>query len=394
MADPNLVRLQHSWDAFGRDDPLYAVLSSMAGGHDLETFMAGGHAEVATVFEKAELFGFGGPPWRRALDFGCGVGRVTQAIADHAQEVVGVDIAPSMIELADRLNRHGEQCRYELNEAADLTRFADDSFDLIFCKLVLQHMATGLARRYLGEFVRVLAPGGLAVFQLPSRFVGRTPLPEGSHRAEISVVRAPTAVRSGDEVVVVARVVNRSEVGWPAGNHAAVAVGGWWADPRGRRDPGPEARWYLPADVVPGAEVEAELRVPAPEGGGTWVLVVDLVQEGVCWFADRGSSVARVPIAVRAPLGARARRAGTTLVAPARRAVAKVVPDLVRQAVRRRHGDAGAPVMEMHGIPRREVEVLLAAHGATIVGVEPDLAAPEWESFTYWVTKASPTLPQ
>ena len=392
MSDQHLARLQRSWDTFGRDDPLYAVVSTMSGGHDLETFLAGGHAEVAAVVEKTDLFGFAGPPWGRALDFGCGVGRVTQAIADHSGETVGVDIAPSMIEAAERMNRHGAACRYELNETTDLVRYSDDTFDLVFCKLVLQHMGTGLARRYLGELVRVLAPGGLLVFQLPSRFVGRVPLPDGSHRAEIIVVAAPRRVRSGAEMVVVVHVTNRSAHPWPAGNHAAVAVGAWW-DRRGRRIPRVEARWYLPVDVACGSTAEATLRVKAPAGGGACSLVIDLLQEGVSWFADQGSAVATVPVLVQAPVGERLATAAARVVAPARRALARIVPDLLRQALRRRREPAGA-VMEMHGIPRDEVERLLASLSATVVGIEADLAAPEWESFTYWVTKGRPYASQ
>lgn len=36
--------------------------------------------------------------YKRALDFGCGAGRLTQALAGYFEEVCGIDIAPSMIE--------------------------------------------------------------------------------------------------------------------------------------------------------------------------------------------------------------------------------------------------------------------------------------------------------
>jgi predicted SAM-dependent methyltransferase len=42
--------------------------------------------------------------------------------------------------------------------------------DLIYTKFVLQHLpSVELVRSYLSEFVRILRPGGLLVFQLPSR---------------------------------------------------------------------------------------------------------------------------------------------------------------------------------------------------------------------------------
>ena len=96
------------------------------------------------------------------------MGRLTQALAARFDEVWGVDIAPSMIELANRYNRHPGTCRYYLNDRSDLERFDDGSFDFIYSNIVLQHMQPKDQRRYLAELVRVLAPGGIFVFQLPS----------------------------------------------------------------------------------------------------------------------------------------------------------------------------------------------------------------------------------
>ena len=78
---------------------------------------------------------------RRALDFGCGVGRLTQALADYVDHAVGVDIAPSMIELARRHNTHGSRCEYIVNDTDHLSRFADQIFDVVYTGRVLQHIA-------------------------------------------------------------------------------------------------------------------------------------------------------------------------------------------------------------------------------------------------------------
>src|SRR5215203_1642072 len=73
----------------------------------------------------------------RALDFGCGAGRLTQALADHFQYVDGVDIAPSMIKLAQDLNRKGEAVTYHLNQRDDLQLIEDDTIDLVLSLIVL-----------------------------------------------------------------------------------------------------------------------------------------------------------------------------------------------------------------------------------------------------------------
>jgi SAM-dependent methyltransferase len=106
---------------------------------------------------------------RSALDFGCGIGRLTQALAGHFEQVYGVDISPKMIELARQHNRRGARCEYRCNPVTNLGEFETGSIDMIYSWITLQHMQPRHARRYMREFLRVLAPGGLLLFQYPSR---------------------------------------------------------------------------------------------------------------------------------------------------------------------------------------------------------------------------------
>lgn len=103
---------------------------------------------------------------RKALDFGCGVGRVTGPLADRFEEVVGVDISPVMLELARRHNVRGHRCRFLLNCTSDLSQFSDQAFDFVYSKLVLQHMRPRAVRAYVPEMLRVLRPAGILAFQL------------------------------------------------------------------------------------------------------------------------------------------------------------------------------------------------------------------------------------
>ena len=108
-------------------------------------------------------------PRRRALDFGCGIGRLTQALADHFDEVHGVDVAPSMIELANQNNRHPDRCQYHLNEDLLLGEFPDHSFDFVYSNITLEHIEPKYSKQYIKEFVRILVTGGALIFQLPSQ---------------------------------------------------------------------------------------------------------------------------------------------------------------------------------------------------------------------------------
>lgn len=186
----DLQGLQRIWNELGETDPLWAVLSlpdKRGGRWDLGEFMATGVHEIDELLAMLESSGIR-PAREKALDFGCGVGRLTQPLAKHFEEAIGVDIAPSMIELANKMNKHPDRCRYVLNPRSDLSAFADGLFDLIYSNITLQHMPPALMQNYVAEFLRTVAPTGAIVFQLPTQ-------PARTMRNRIKHL-APTPLRS------------------------------------------------------------------------------------------------------------------------------------------------------------------------------------------------------
>lgn len=172
-----LGEVQRTWSELGRIDPMWAVLAlpdKKGNRWDREEFFRTGVRDVAEVTRWLGELDVA-PPRGRALDFGCGVGRLTQALAAHFDEVWGVDIAPSMIDTARRLDRSEGRCRYVVNCAPRLP-FEDASFAFILTLIVLQHLNPDYTRGYLREFVRLLAPGGVLVFQLPAERAARPPV--------------------------------------------------------------------------------------------------------------------------------------------------------------------------------------------------------------------------
>jgi len=163
----DLQSLQRNWDDLGRKDPLWAVLTwpgKRGGQWRADEFFATGEAEVARLMSYLDSLS-SSPRRRKALDFGCGVGRLTQPLAARYEQVVGVDIAPSMIEWARKFNGYGGRCTYLVNDGDDLSAFADGEFDLVLSKLTLQHMPPTYSCGFIAEFVRVLHPEGRAIFQ-------------------------------------------------------------------------------------------------------------------------------------------------------------------------------------------------------------------------------------
>ena len=107
-----------------------------------------------------------------ALDFGCGVGRVTQAMSKYFDSCYGIDISPTMIDLANQFNKVPAKCHYLVNDSNRLAIFPDNKFGFVYTNIVLQHISPRYVESILREFVRISKPGGIALFQVPDRYPG------------------------------------------------------------------------------------------------------------------------------------------------------------------------------------------------------------------------------
>jgi SAM-dependent methyltransferase len=177
---------------------MYGVLSweGRAGGNwDEASFFAVGRADLEALWNQAASASIGFPAGGHALDFGCGLGRLTRGLADRFDRVVGVDASPTMIARARELNRDVDGVEFRVNERPDLQAFPSVSFDVIVSLITLQHIPPEAARSYVTEFVRLIRPGGLIAFQLPaSRSERPRPLRQRvANRAREIVRRLPRA---------------------------------------------------------------------------------------------------------------------------------------------------------------------------------------------------------
>jgi ubiquinone/menaquinone biosynthesis C-methylase UbiE len=173
----SLQELQRTWEGLAQQDPLWAICTDPAKQNkqwSREEFFATGKNEVEVVLRCVASLGVSIDGKTPALDFGCGVGRLTRALAEHFCECWGVDISPTMITLAKEFNRDLPHCRFVLNERDKLEELQDNYFGFIYSSIVLQHMSERYIRKYLAELVRVLRPGGVLVFQLPDSLRGST----------------------------------------------------------------------------------------------------------------------------------------------------------------------------------------------------------------------------
>ena len=132
-------------------------------------------------------------------------------------------------------------------------------------------------------------------------------LPANAFKAQITLVDAPQKMRAGEKQTVRLRIKNNSDVMWFArggrvnkrpDNKFYLAAGNRWLKTDGSLLTNMDGRYGLPRDLAPGEEAEVPLGITAPKTPGDYVLEIDVIQEGVAWFAEKGSPTAKTNITV------------------------------------------------------------------------------------------------
>ena len=354
----NVEDLKSTWEQLGADDPLWAVLTDPTRKGNrwaVDEFMATGRQWIDRI--SAQLDSLGLRLGTHVLDFGCGVGRLSLALAERVDRVTGIDIAESMVERAREVNRYPDRVDFHHYDGR-LLPFDDASFDSVVSIIVIQHAPPPVQIAALVELQRVLRPGGVMVVQIPAGPVLPDPLPDDAMRAEIAAVDVPAAVTAGARVPVRVRLTNRGTLTWPL--NRGIRLGNHWVSDRAESTD--DGRQELPGPVPPGGSTVVDLMVTAPAEAGEYTLEIDLVQEGVTWWEQAGSEVLRAPVTVRPAAPAPLSAAEEESAAPAR--------------------------MSMFGMPVELVRGVLEHCGCELVAALPDdLAGDEWRSYTYVVRK-------
>src|SRR5581483_6315598 len=177
MADSELSgrmrnQMREDWNARAREDAGYYVAFGRRDQSDADFY-----ATATEVINSLESELRRVPPAQRsawkALEIGCGPGRLMRPMSRHFAEIHGVDVSDEMIALASERLRDVPNAHPHVTDGASLSQFADAWFDFVYSYAVFQHVPSrDVIASYMRETCRVLKNGGLARLQfngMPAR---------------------------------------------------------------------------------------------------------------------------------------------------------------------------------------------------------------------------------
>ena len=162
------LRMRAAWDRRGCEDAMHFVNTARRGWDEAEFFATGERNVQELIEADLESVCQGrDPSAMRVLEIGCGVGRMTRALASLFGEVHGVDISSEMIARARDFLRDVPNAFVHRNSGADLAVLGELRFDFAFSFIVFQHIPSRrVIERYVSEVFRRLRPGSMFKFQV------------------------------------------------------------------------------------------------------------------------------------------------------------------------------------------------------------------------------------
>lgn len=175
LVDAKLIEsMRRDWDERARKDA-YFYIATWRKDWDATSFFKSGEEDyerlVSPVLEHLKFL----THEKTMLELGCGTGRMTRTFAQKFSRVLGFDVSHEMLDRARLLNDGIDNITWVQGNGADLSNITSGSVDFVFSYLVLQHLpAENLVHSYIREILRVLANGGICLFQFngtPEKFM-------------------------------------------------------------------------------------------------------------------------------------------------------------------------------------------------------------------------------
>ena len=160
----DLKKHKENWNNLAKENAPEWVVDTRKTEWDSEEFFETGRILIEDLFDYLKENNI---EYRRerVLDFGCGVGRLSQSLCQYFDFVDGTDISEEMVKQATTKNKFRDRCRYFTSDNERLDQIPNETYDVVFTYATLQHIEPYFVERYLKSFLRILKPGGILLFQ-------------------------------------------------------------------------------------------------------------------------------------------------------------------------------------------------------------------------------------
>ena len=171
-----LAQMREDWNRRAKEDAFYYVAFGRRHQNQDEFLATAADAVRGLEYDLARLPSSVEPQDRKALEIGCGPGRLMSFMSRHFGEIHGVDVSDEMVGMARDQLRDISHAHVHQNSGADLTLFPAESFHFVYSYAVFQHIPSrDVVLNYLRESARVLKPAGVLCCQLRGRAQTETP---------------------------------------------------------------------------------------------------------------------------------------------------------------------------------------------------------------------------
>lgn len=180
--------MERFWDARAREDAFYFVDNRQAYRDvDREAFWARGEEELDLLLSALGLTVAGEEV---VVEVGCGVGRLTRALAARAHEVWALDVSEEMLARARELHPDLGDVHWIHGDGVTLAGVPSAVADACVSHVVFQHIPEPeVTLSYVREMGRVLRPGGWAAFQVSNDPAVHRPRPGGALAGARALIR-------------------------------------------------------------------------------------------------------------------------------------------------------------------------------------------------------------
>jgi SAM-dependent methyltransferase len=172
-------RVRKAWSHLGAVRPHYSVLTDKQflpesiNEEAVQRFYTSGAAEVLTIQSILKRHAFANPESKTCIEYGCGLGRVTLALAKMFKEVHAYDISANHLELAARRAADARIGNIAFSLCAGEQIIGDlEVCDFFYSRIVFQHNPPPLIFELIAASLNSLGERGIAIFQVPTYMEG------------------------------------------------------------------------------------------------------------------------------------------------------------------------------------------------------------------------------